>query len=256
LEEVSASLRSLRLCVKLIFRRKEALTSNGMRRFKSDIPPNVVEQTTREFRRVGGAIYYRLTDCLLNNEVVGQRAYDENGQLVTETPLKNGRKHGREYQWHEDGWLMLVEPYVDGKVHGTAKQFGRDGSIIGTYKLRHGTGYDIWRVENEDGATNISEIHTLVDGLPHGYEWWLRSKPHILSHEIHWHDGEYHGIERQWNLANKLRRGFPCYWINGDRVTKRKYLREAKKDLSLPPFRLKDNSPRRRFPLEIEQLFS
>jgi len=225
-----------------------------MKRFKSDIPPNVVEQVTREFRRDGGAIYGRLKDCVLNGEVVGQRVYGEAGQLLTETPLKNGKKHGREYQWDDGGSLVSIEPYVDGKAHGTAKQYGRNGSVIGTYKLRHGTGYDIWREEWEDGAISISEIHTLSAGLRHGYEWWLM-KPHIVWREIHWHEGQYHGIEREWNAANKLRRGFPRYWINGDRVSKVKYLRVAKKDLTLPPFRLKDNSPRRRFPSAIEQLF-
>jgi len=222
---------------------------------RRDIPPNVVEQVTREFRRVGGAIYTRLTDCILNGEVVGQRGYGEEGQLVTETPLRNGVKHGREYQWEDDGQLSLIEPYVNGKIHGTAKQYGRDGSIIGTYSLRHGTGYDVWRVEDEDGAIRISEIHTLRDGLPHGYEWWL-SKPNLVYEERHWHEGEFHGIEREWNLANKLRRGFPRYWVRGERVDKQKYLRAAKDDPSLPPFRVKDNSPRRKFPLEIEQLFA
>ena len=227
-----------------------------MRRFKSDIPQNVVEQTIREFRRDGSAIFHRLTVCVLNGEVVGQRAYGERGQLLTETPLRKGSKHGREYQWDDDGRLLLMEPYVNGKIHGTAKQYGRHGSVIGTYRLRHGTGYDVWRVENEDDAINISEIHTLRDGLPHGYEWWLTRKPHIVSHELHWYEGQYHGIERRWNVANKLSRGFPRYWIKGDRVAKRKYLRAAKKDLTLPPFRPKDNSPRRTFPVAIEQLFS
>ncbi len=129
-----------------------------MRRFKSDIPPNVVEQVTREFRRDGGAVYHRVAVCTLKGEVVGQRAYGEEGQLVTETPLRNGSKHGREYQWDDDGRLSLIEPYVNGKIHGIAKQYGRDGSVIGTYSIRHGTGYDIWRVEEEDGAINISEI--------------------------------------------------------------------------------------------------
>ena len=224
-----------------------------MRRFKSDIPPNVTEKVTREFRREGGAIYERVTACVLNGEVVGQRVYGEEGQLVIETPMKNGVKHGREYDWNDDGSLSLIEPYVNGKIHGTAKQYGRDGSVIGTYRLRHGTGYDIWRVEDEDGAITVSEIHPLKDGLPHGYEWWL-GRNHILWEERHWHEGEYHGIEREWNLKNKLRRGFPRYWIKGERVDKRKYLRAAKKDPSLPPFRLKDNSPRRKFPPEIEQL--
>jgi antitoxin component YwqK of YwqJK toxin-antitoxin module len=227
-----------------------------MKRFKSDIPPNAVEQITREFRRDGSAIYHRLTVCVLNGEVVGQRAYGEEGQLVTETPLRNGNKHGREYQWDDDGRLSLIEPYVNGKIHGTAKQYGRDGTVIGAYSLRHGTGYDIWRAESEDGAVNISEIHTLKDGVPHGYEWWLTSNPHIVRHELHWNEGQYHGIERVWNAANRLSRGFPQYWIKGERVPRRKYLRAAKNDPGLPPFRLKDNSPRRRFPSEIEQLFS
>ena len=227
-----------------------------MRRFKSDIPPDVVEQVTREFRRVGGAIYYRLTNCVLNGDIVGQRAYAEEGQLVIETPLQNGLKHGREFYWEDDGRLSLIEPYVNGKIHGTAKQYGSDGSVIGTYKLHHGTGYDIWRVEDEHGAIRISEVHSLKDGLPHGYEWWLTRKAHTIYEERHWYEGEVHGIERQWNFANKLRRGFPRYWIKGNRVTKRKYLRAAKNDLSLPPFRLQDNSPRRRFPSTIEQLFT
>ena len=225
-----------------------------MRRFKSDIPSNVVEQTIREFRCDGGAIYYRVAECMLNGEVVGQRLYGEEGQLVIETPMRNGVKHGREYDWNDDGTLSLIEPYVNGKIHGTARQYGRDGSVIGTYSLRHGTGYDIWRAENEDGAITVSEIHTLKDGLRHGYEWWL-SKPHVVWHELHFQEGEYHGIERQWLRANKLSRGFPRYWIKGERVDKRKYLRAAEKDPSLPPFRLKDNSPRRKFPSEIEQLF-
>jgi hypothetical protein len=226
-----------------------------LRRFKSDIPTNVVERVTRKFRREGALIYLRLTFCILTGEVVGQRAYGEEGQLVNETPMRNGKKHGREFNWDDDGKLSLIEPYVNGKVHGTAKQYGQNGSVIGTYSLRHGTGYDIWRWEHEDGTVNISEIHTLRDGLPHGYEWWVNQNPHIVRHELHWHEGQYHGIERQWNTANKLRRGHPQYWIKGERVNKRKYLRAATRDSTLPPFRLKDNSPRRKFPSAIEQLF-
>ena len=75
----------------LKLRENERRTS--LRRFKSDIPPNVVEQVIREFRREGGAIYWRLTDCVLNGEVVGQRGYGEEGQLVMETPLRNGSTH-------------------------------------------------------------------------------------------------------------------------------------------------------------------
>jgi antitoxin component YwqK of YwqJK toxin-antitoxin module len=85
--------------------------------------------------------------------------------------MKNGLKHGREITWGEDGTLELIEPYFDGRIHGTARQYGRDGRIIGTYRLVHGTGYDIWRQETEDGRVHISEIHSMKDGQPDGYEW-------------------------------------------------------------------------------------
>src|SRR5438093_2751441 len=135
-----------------------------MKRPQSDIPPNVVEQLIQEYRRDGPGISYRLTACLLRGELVGQRAYAHDGQLVLETPLKNGEKHGREYTWDEDGSLSLIEPYVNGKIHGTAKQYGRTGQVIGTYTLRHGTGFDIWRDESDEGIITISEIHSLRKG--------------------------------------------------------------------------------------------
>lgn len=225
-----------------------------MKQVKSDIPTGAVEQLVSEYRREGGAIYYRIMDYLLNGVLVGQRSYAQNEQLVIETPLKNGEKHGREYTWDEDGNLSLIEPYLNGKIHGTAKQYGRHGQVIGTYSLRHGTGFDIWRDESEEGTISISEIHSLREGLPHGYEWWLRPKPHTVWHERHWEQGQYHGIERLWNWEGKLSRGYPKYWIRDQQVTKRQYLRAAQDDPTLPPFQLKENSPRRRFPPAIERL--
>ncbi|MEK6322943.1 MAG: hypothetical protein AABN33_14820 [Acidobacteriota bacterium] len=225
-----------------------------MKRPKSDIPQNVIEQLIREYRQDGSGIFYRLTACLVKGQVVGQRAYTQDEQLVIETPLKNGEKHGREYTWDEDGSLSLIEPYLNGKIHGTAKQYGRKGQVIGTYSLRHGTGFDIWRDESEDGTISISEIHSLRQGLPHGYEWWLGIKPHTVWHERYWEQGQYHGIERLWNADDKLSRGYPKYWIRDQRVTKRQYLRAAQDDPTLPPFRLKENSPRRRFPPAIDRL--
>jgi hypothetical protein len=227
-----------------------------MKRPKSDIPQNVVEQLIQDYRREGGMIFCRLTACLLNGQMVGQRAYTPEGQLVIETPLKNGEKHGREYTWNEDGTLSLIESYQKGKIHGTAKQYGRKGQVIGTYTLRQGTGFDIWREENDEGTISISEIHSLRDGQPHGYEWWLEVRPHTIWHERHWVHGRYHGIERCWNAGGKLSRGYPKYWIRGQQVTKRQYIRAAQSDPTLPAFQLKDNWPRRKFPSEIEQLIS
>jgi antitoxin component YwqK of YwqJK toxin-antitoxin module len=231
-----------------------------MNRLKSDIPPGAVEQLVSEYRQEnrqqGTLIYYRTVDCILNGQVVGRRYYTPDGTLVMETPLKDGRKHGREFTWSEDGMLLSVEPYVKGKIHGTVKQYGFSGKPIGSYRLIHGTGFDIWRSERIAGRVTISEIHSLQDGLPHGYEWWFTDDGGSLWHERHWRAGTYNGIERMWNSHGKLKRGYPKYWIMGQTVAKRKYIQAAKSDQTLPVFREQDNSPQRKFPVEIEKLLS
>lgn len=222
---------------------------------KSDIPENATEVEIRAYRQEGQHIFFRTTECILNGQVVGQRSYDQDGRLTIETPLKNGKKHGREYIWDIfSGNLESVEPYVDGKLHGLAKQYGRKGKVIGTYRFVHGTGYDIWRYEREDGSVGISEIFTVQDGSLHGYEWWLKADQNSVWHERHWQHGEHHGIERMWNEKNSLKRGYPKYWIQGQKVSKRVYLNAAKQDTSLPPYRENDNRPQRKFPNEIENL--
>jgi hypothetical protein len=225
-----------------------------MRQRKSDIPPNVTEVVIREYREEDSFIYPQLNECILDDQVVGQRAYNRERSLIIETPLKNGQKHGREFIWNDHGALESVEPYVEGKMHGLAKQYGQDGKVIGTYRFVRGTGYDIWRHQMEDGTIGISEIHSLQEGLPHGYEWWLKLDQHSVSHERHWHKGMVHGIERMWNDKGRLQRGYPKFWIQGQAVSKRVYLKAAAQDQTLPPFEERDNHPQRRFPTEIEKL--
>lgn len=227
-----------------------------MKRRTSDIPPDAEEWLVREYSQDGFLIYFQIRECVLDGQVVGQRVYDNEGNLRMETPLKNGKKHGREYVWNEVGALESIEPYSEGKIHGLARQYGRNGQIIGTYRCVHGTGFDIWRCERRDGSIAISEIHSLKDGRPHGYEWWLNADQRSVWHERHWQEGQYHGIERMWNEKNRLRRGYPKYWIRGQAVSKRHYLKAAKQGETLPAFREKDNRPRRKFPLEIEKMLS
>ena len=225
-----------------------------MKHYKSDIPQGVTEVEISDYQQEGNWIHFRVVECRLNGEVVGQRSYDSDGKLMREMPLKNGKRHGREYIWDETGSLESMEPFVDGKMHGLAKQFNRNGKVIGTYRFVHGTGFDIWRYEREDGSIGISEIFTVQDGSLHGYEWWLRDNQHSVWHERHWQQGKFHGIERMWNKEGKLKRGYPKYWIRGQSVDKRAYSRAATKDKTLPVYREKDDRPQRKFPEEIESL--
>jgi len=117
----------------------------------------------------------------------------------------------------------------------------------------HGTGYDVWRNQIADGPVYASEIHSMRDGLMHGFEWWLNEDHRSVYEEKHWHEGKLHGVERFW-VGKKLRRSYPKYWVQDKAVTKRQYVRAAQKDPTLPPFRVKDNSPTREFPPEIRRL--
>lgn len=228
-----------------------------MKQRKSDIPENVTEVEIREYRQEEQHIFFRVTECILNGRVVGQCSYDSDGRLIIETPLKDGKKHGREYIWDSfSGNLESVEPYVNGKLHGLAKQYGRTGKVIGTYRFVRGTGYDIWRYEEQDGSIGVSEIFSVQDGSLHGYEWWLKTDQHSVWHERHWQQGKVHGIERMWNDKNSLKRGYPKYWIQNQKVSKRVYLKAAKEDKTLPKFQEKDNRPRRKFHMDIENLLS
>ena len=227
-----------------------------MKHARSSLPRNVTEKTVREPQQEGTLHDYRITDCLLNRIRVGQRIYNGHGIMILETPLQDGLKHGRELSWDDDGRLSLVEPYVKGKIHGTAKQYGRDGNVIGTYRLVHGTGLDIWRQEHEDKTVYISEIHSLQDGVPHGYEWHFVSSKQVLWQERHWHMGKVHGIERIWNARGRLRRGYPKFYVLDQLVSKLKYLRLALSDKTLPVYRAEDDLPERDYPAEIRELLS
>jgi hypothetical protein len=224
-----------------------------MRRPKSDIPDGATERVIQKYNRNMGLIRLERRECTFNGELVGYRCYDDKGRLQIETPLEAGKKHGREIHWNDDGTLNFIEPYSHGKMHGAAKQY-ENGRVIGTYKMVHGTGYDVWRNQIADGPVYVSEIHSMRDGMSHGFEWWLNDDQKSVHEEKHWYEGTYHGIEREWHWSGKLRRGYPKYWIGGEAVTKRQYVRAARKDPTLPPFHVKENSPRRKFPLEIKRL--
>jgi hypothetical protein len=220
--------------------------------YRSDIPAEAVAVTVRPYARKGGAIWLRCVECRMQTEIVGKRFYDEHDRLVIEEPLRQGKKHGRVYTFYDNGRVQSAMPYVDGLEHGTARQWDEAGKLMGTYRLVHGTGFDLWRQFREDGSLYLSEIHTMREGLPHGFEWWLNEDEASVHHERHWHAGEWHGIERYWNWEGRLRRGYPKYWIRNRPVTRRQYLSAARRDDTLLPFRAEENRPQRRFPEEIE----
>lgn len=232
-----------------------------MKRPESDILEAAKEKVTSSYREElsghGGMMYPETREYRIARNVVGFRYYNAAGVLIKETPMRNRKKHGREYSWDDDGFLVSMEPYREGLCHGTAKQYDRSGQVIGTYRMVHGTGYDLWRCKSFDGSSYfVWEIQSNRNGVLHGFEWWLNEDQESVYKERHWNQGKQHGIERDWNFKGKLRRGYPKYRIHDRAVTNRQYIAAARKDPTLPPFRLKDNSPKREFSPEIRRLLN
>jgi antitoxin component YwqK of YwqJK toxin-antitoxin module len=227
--------------------------SRGFVRHRSFIPVGVIEQVVSLYRRKGGTVWFQKVECLLGETVVGHRFYDSDGALLIETPLRGGKKHGVEFHWYDGGEsLESAEPYHEGLPHGTAKQWDEDGTLLGTYTLNHGSGLDLWRCQRcGGGAVFLSEVHEMKDGQPHGYEWWLNEDQRSVDTERHWNEGRLHGIEREWNAQGRLKRGYPRYYIRGERVSKRAYVKACTVDPTLPAVRAAENEPLRRFPPKV-----
>jgi hypothetical protein len=190
----------------------------------------------------------------IGEALVGERVFSESGNLELEYSLRDGKKHGWLYRWDHPGRLLSATPYENGLEHGTAFQWAQDGKLIGSYTMDHGTGIDIWWVE-ADGEFFVAEARQVQGGLMHGFEYWFtRALPDPLDEEKWWFKGFLHGIERRWNVFGRLQRGYPKYWIHGQRVSKRQYVRACESDASLRPFRQEENQQKRVLPPEIAKL--
>jgi hypothetical protein len=210
--------------------------------------PSAIPAAAREIPDVSypGAPNRQQFECRLSGELVGCRQRDANGLLLHEHGLRNGRYHGPWRDWDDDGDLTFETGYVDGLEHGVATQWDK-GRCFGAYRMDHGTGVDVWRGDGDC----VTETRSHLRGVWHGYErWWLDSRRGVIFQERHLSKNAEHGVFREWGPRGRLRRGFPRYYVNGQRVTKRQYLRAAASDPTLPPFRPEDNLPFRDLPPE------
>jgi hypothetical protein len=219
-----------------------------MKHYRSSIPKDAQERVVATF--VNSPRKYK-AEYMLGGTKVGIRLFHETGDLEYECPLRNGVPHGVEYRSDVPGKLLSATPYFDGLQHGIATQWNDDEELIGTCVMRHGTGLDLWYSGSNDMLPFLSEARYLKDGKWHGFEWWLNPDQRSVWEECHFWEDRRHGIERAWNRKGRLRRGYPKYWVNDRRVTKRQYVRACAGDPNLPPFRDADNRPERLFPPEV-----
>jgi len=164
--------------------------------------------------------------------------------------IRRGKKHGLSLEWDDDsGNLEFAERYVDGLAHGVARQWNAEGLLLLEYEMAHGTGVELFC--NRGDGTLAEETH-LKDGVMHGARrWWsYRRRPTVFGEEHYW-EGILHGISRWWGSSGGLARGYPKYFVEGDRVDKRTYTKCAKRDPRLGAYRPRDDRPWRALPVEF-----
>ena len=230
-----------------------------MKNYRSSIPQSAEERIVATHGSTGKK---KTAEFAIDGKIVGYRFFDEEGNLALERPLKDNGIDGTQYYFGSvEGRLVVTfaEPYRNGLAHGVVRQWAEDGTPIGTHSMKCGTGIDLWRHRVMECSVEVCrlkgyylhEARYIKGGKWHGFEWWLNEDGKGVHEENHFHEDLQHGIERQWNHAGKLSRGYPRYWVRNERVTKRQYLRACAKDSSLPPFRADDNRPEREFPPEV-----
>lgn len=156
-----------------------------------------------------------------------------------------GRMHGVEREWYASGQRLYRVLWRHGLPTGLAEQWDERGRRILSTRFVAGTGLDLWHC----GFGLFTETW-LVRGLPHGPERDWVGATRVTS-ERWFAAGLRHGIEREWNGAGKLARGFPRYWVAGERVDRRTYSRARHTDATLPAIDAKDDRPRRTPPPEL-----
>ncbi len=199
------------------------------------IPAGAVERALPE----GGA------EWLVAGRRVAYATWHASGALEYECHHDDaGRMHGLERHGFEDGRTMYRASWVHGVQHGLQRQWDERGRLLVRSRFVRGTGLDAWFGD----LRTLTESYTFRRGKLHGYKrWWTNARCVWL--EEHYVDGVPHGIHREWNWSSgRLRRGFPKYFVHGEQVTRRRYLRVAKADPTLPPVRARDDRPTRMKP--------
>ncbi len=207
------------------------------------IPQDAVEEITEHWDNgtKKSAFYY------LDGEKIGYRYWDEDERLLMEYDIKGNLRHGSFRTWYENGVLCEESFYVEGKEHGVTKQYDYEGNLIGTYQMNYGTGADLWY----GNAGILSEERYCKNGERDGYERWWNDDNETIYSEQNFKDGIEHGIFRKWNQHGRFHRGFPQYFVNGQKVTKRQYLKACEQDESLPKYVAAEDDPHRLLPRHL-----
>jgi len=132
-----------------------------------------------------------------------ERTYYPDGRIEGEVTLVDGRPHGTTRHWHPNGVLASEIPLDHGIIEGMVRQWDDSGELIGSCEIRKGTG--IYRIWHPNG--NLMGETSMIDG-----KWTGRQLAYF-------EDGELCG---------------ETYWLEDEKVSKKRYREACARDPSLP----------------------
>jgi antitoxin component YwqK of YwqJK toxin-antitoxin module len=214
------------------------------RTYQTSIPADATE-VVEEWHPNGAKAY---ACYFLGGERVGCRQWDEDGGLMYDCGMRAGVRHGNVYCFYANGQMEEVQPYRNGQMHGTGKQWSEEGELLITWQLTNSTGVDLW-CDSRTGTLAEEHFWPGPEDLGKARQWNNDEKT-VWQEYFYGLDKGYHGVWREWNARGRLRRGFPRYYVNDRKVTRRQYLRACAGDPTLPPYRPEEDDPHRQLPAE------
>lgn len=97
--------------------------------------------------------------------------YYPNGKTKTQTPYKNGKKHGVEKHYFDDGYLYIEREFINGIKEGIEKQYSGEGVLWRETQFKDGIKHGKEKYYHETGE--LKSISTCVNGKLHGQEIWF-----------------------------------------------------------------------------------
>ncbi len=89
-----------------------------------------------------------------NNDVrtyVYEKEYYENGKLLKEGALKDGKRNGVWKSYYRDGKLWSEGTFVNGKMEGKTTSYHPNGQVRYSGEFKNGVKFGEWRFYDEDG---------------------------------------------------------------------------------------------------------
>ncbi|RLG67556.1 MAG: hypothetical protein DRO11_10005 [Methanobacteriota archaeon] len=90
--------------------------------------------------------------------------YWENGQLRLETSYVNGKRYGTEKEYYKNGQLLRKVPCINDIIHGTAKWYYENGQLFGKISYGKKHGIEKWYYEHYDENGQLKKVFVYYNG--------------------------------------------------------------------------------------------